>query len=232
MSGRQQSGGRVPRDAATGGGDGARHRSTSHGAPRAEEFVIASQPAAALCARCGLPGPHATPADCIDALRDALADLEFRIDSRRSSKPCASAAHAGGRQTQIPVRPPTSTWFDKRMVLLDGERLSLADAARRLGISPNALHSRIEHRTGDPHYGCVDLREIGADRARRGGRRDRKDARTVILDGRRLCLTEAARELGISAVALHFRLVNRTGTADYRDVDVRVVGADSAKRAG
>ena len=116
--------------------------------------MIAFRSAPALCARCGLPGPHSDALECIDALRDRLADLEFQIDGRRS----------------------------------------------------------------------------GADTARRGGRRERKDARMVILDGRRLCLTEAARELGISAVALHFRLVNRTGTADYREIDIRVVGADRPRR--
>ncbi|MGE5647384.1 MAG: hypothetical protein ACM336_16500 [Acidobacteriota bacterium] len=122
-----------------------------------------------MCARCGLPGPHATPAECIDALRDRIADLEFRIDSRRSSKPCASAARAGGRQAQIPVRPPTSTWFDRRMVMLDRERLSLTDAARRLGISPDALHFRLLNRTGTADYRDVDVRVVGADRAKRAG---------------------------------------------------------------
>jgi hypothetical protein len=47
----------------------------------------------------------------------------------------------------------------------------------------------------------------------------------VILDARRLCLSDAARELGITASALHYRLI-RTGKKDYLDVDVRVVGAD------
>jgi hypothetical protein len=62
---------------------------------------------------------------------------------------------------------------------------------------------------------------------RRGGRRNRPDARMVILDGEHLCLTEAARRLCISPSALHFRIVNRTGgDAGYSDVDLRTIGAD------
>lgn len=63
----------------------------------------------------------------------------------------------------------------------------------------------------------------------RGGRRDRHDARMVILDDERLCITEAARRLGISTSALHFRLVNRCGP-DYQEPDVRGVGADHARQ--
>ena len=59
-----------------------------------------------------------------------------------------------------------------------------------------------------------------------GGRRQRKDNRFVLLDGERLCLKDAARRLSVSMVALHFRLVNRTGDANYGCVDVREVGAD------
>jgi hypothetical protein len=64
---------------------------------------------------------------------------------------------------------------------------------------------------------------------RRGGRRNRKDARMVILDGERLCITEAARRLEITASTLHFRLLARTKTKDYDGVDVRAVGADGAR---
>ncbi len=63
----------------------------------------------------------------------------------------------------------------------------------------------------------------------RGGRSARRDNRYVVLDGRRMLLVDAARQLGISNVALHFRLVNRTGGKDYDGVDVRLVGADRAK---
>lgn len=106
-----------------------------------------------VCMRCGLQseGPHATAEDCIDALRDALARLEF-----------------------------------------EAERHAVRQHARN-----------------------------GADG--RGGFRKRRDARMVVLDGQRLCLTEAARRLGMSASALHFRIVRRSGTTDYSDVDLRAI---------
>jgi hypothetical protein len=67
---------------------------------------------------------------------------------------------------------------------------------------------------------------------RRRERQWRKDYRFVILDGDRLCLTDAAARLGLSASALHYRLVNRTGTRNYKDVDVRAVGADTCLSRG
>jgi hypothetical protein len=57
----------------------------------------------------------------------------------------------------------------------------------------------------------------------------------VLLDGQRLCLSDAARALNLTPSTLHFRLVARTHDANYMDVDVRAVGADvahSAKPAG
>lgn len=34
---------------------------------------------AGTCLRCGFPGPHPRPIDCIAELRDIVATLEFRI---------------------------------------------------------------------------------------------------------------------------------------------------------
>lgn len=68
--------------------------------------------------------------------------------------------------------------------------------------------------------------------SRSGGRRRRRDTRFVLLDGRRLSLTEAARALGLSASTLHLRLVNRTNNPDYRETDVRAVGADVPRGRG
>jgi len=65
-----------------------------------------------------------------------------------------------------------------------------------------------------------------------GDGRCRANSRVVILDGKRLCLTEAARALGISASALHFRITNRTGASDYGEVDIRAVGADVPQPPG
>lgn len=44
-----------------------------------------------MCRRCGFPGPHAGPDDCIDALRDQLAQAEFKITVIR-------AKYSGGRR--------------------------------------------------------------------------------------------------------------------------------------
>jgi len=63
----------------------------------------------------------------------------------------------------------------------------------------------------------------------RGGFRRRKDLRMVVLDGERVHLTEAARRLGMSASALHFRIVRRTGTSDYSDVDLRAIQVEVPK---
>jgi hypothetical protein len=64
----------------------------------------------------------------------------------------------------------------------------------------------------------------------RGGYRERQDARWVFLDGIRMTLTEAARELGITASTLHFRILRRTHDAAYNNVDIRAIGADIARR--
>jgi hypothetical protein len=32
-----------------------------------------------MCLRCGLTGSHAKPGDCIDALRERIAGLEFQV---------------------------------------------------------------------------------------------------------------------------------------------------------
>jgi len=63
-----------------------------------------------------------------------------------------------------------------------------------------------------------------------GGRRLRRDNRFVRLDGRRLCLADAARELGMSLSALNWRIINRTGTRHFGEVDVREIGADVPRR--
>jgi hypothetical protein len=44
-----------------------------------------------------------------------------------------------------------------------------------------------------------------------------------------MILSDAARLLGLSASALHFRILRRVGHADYGCVDLRRVGADHPK---
>lgn len=68
--------------------------------------MLNSIPNAARCPRCGLPGPHSDALECIDALRDRMATLEFQIDGRRARRAAGvdsvkPAAHVpGGRTSQ------------------------------------------------------------------------------------------------------------------------------------
>jgi hypothetical protein len=39
-----------------------------------------------LCRRCGMHGPHETALACIDALRDLVAILQFRLSAERKGK--------------------------------------------------------------------------------------------------------------------------------------------------
>lgn len=105
--------------------------------------------------------------------------------------------------------------------------------------------------TAGPHArtaDCIDaLRDLTASvsirapqrtstrRSNRGGRRDRRDNRFVVLNGERLNLTEAALRLGLSASALHWRIVSRVGDPDYRETDldaIRVHIKHSSKECG
>lgn len=112
-------------------------------------------PATLQCPRCGMFGRHASPLECIDALRDRIAVLSFQCEAQRGAR---SQAPFGGRVLRR----------DHRIVILDGQRLCLTDAARRVGISPVALHFRLVNRTGNANYGRVDVRAVGADRSKRG----------------------------------------------------------------
>jgi hypothetical protein len=108
------------------------------------------------CPRCGLRGArHADAEECIDALRDHIARLSFKIE-QRADKPSQPTRRGGRRERK-----------DNRFVLLDGERLTLAEAGRRLGLTASSLHFRILRRTKDAEYREVDLRAIGADVPRR-----------------------------------------------------------------
>lgn len=125
-----------------------------------------------VCPRCGLrgDGPHTAPGDrycrgcpCIDAMRARIAELEFKLE-RAAQKRQAPAV-----PIQIEQRGGRRNRPDARMVILDGEHLCLTEAARRLGISPSALHFRIANRVGAAEYGEVDLRLVEADVVRSKG---------------------------------------------------------------
>ena len=122
-----------------------------------------------VCARCGLrtEDRHARPEDrfcrgcpCVDALRARIADLEFRLE-KMAVKPIRpeQPERRGGRRNRR----------DTRFVLLDGQRLCLADAARALGVTASTLHFRLVNRTHDRNYPQnADVRALGADVAKRG----------------------------------------------------------------
>ncbi len=125
-------------------------------------------------------GPHAGPDECIEALRTVIAKMEFRQEQTRekaAARPALAGCRGGWRN-----RP------DARMVLLDGERITLTEAARRLEMSASALHFRIVRRAGTAEYSEVDLRAlhvevkrtpIDALRARMAAARDRALAEAV-----------------------------------------------------
>jgi hypothetical protein len=165
-----------------------------------------------------MSGRHASPLECIDALRDRIAEMELRRERRPSKSdatPQGTERRGGFRQ-----RP------DARMVILDGERLTLTEGARRLGLTGSTLHFRIVNRTGTTDYGEVDIRAIRADVAMAVGK---QPTRFVVLDAERVSLAEAARRLEIPSPTLRQRLINRIPSGDYQNADVRAVGADVRK---
>jgi hypothetical protein len=113
-----------------------------------------------VCVRCGIRSTqkHEVARDCIDAWRDAYARLELK-----QQHAAGTGAGTGGWRARR----------DNRMVVLDGERINLTEAGRRLGISPAALSQRILNRTRLEHCGEVevDIRAIGADVSKSPGRR-------------------------------------------------------------
>jgi len=121
--------------------------------------MTALQAVAGLCPRCGMKGAHRDAMQCIDALRDHIAVLEWRKDdsSRGESGRCALRTPAPPRGGRVPRS-------DNRWVVLDGQRMILTDAARQLGISNVALHFRLVNRTGTTDYSGTDVRAVGADR--------------------------------------------------------------------
>lgn len=140
-----------------------------------------------VCMRCGVrdrKGPHAAVSDCISALR-AIAGRLMRkkglgepktateptdecIDALRAEIACAQMYQS---PRGVPKRGTTrgisfiarAVRRDAHIVVLDGERIYLTEAARRLNISPAALHFRLVARTGTKHYTGVDIRAVRAD---------------------------------------------------------------------
>jgi len=148
-----------------------------------------------VCERCGVRGgaTHLTVEDCVRVLQNVVTDLQARLDGRMA----AGSKHDGSRQ------PGT--------VLLDDEYLTPDDCIDVLRDRIAVLEFQLMAHKRKPAPGT------------RGGYHGRRDARMVLLDGERLTLTEAARRLAMSASSLHFRILKRTGTADYTGVDLRAI---------
>jgi hypothetical protein len=104
------------------------------------------------CPRCGMQGQHANPFACIDALRDRLAVLSFEREGARNAAP-------GHKETRGGRHPR----HDNKFLILDGQQLCLSEAARRLDLSPSALHFRMLARTGTREYSGTDVRAVRAD---------------------------------------------------------------------
>lgn len=134
----------------------------------------------------------------------------------KTSDECRRVGARGGRASAISRRMGLATW----PASIPDEIEVDAETAHEASVLLDDLFPHLKNAFGTPqHKGW---------RAK-GGRHSRCDHRFILLDGRRVILADAARTLGISAVALHYRMVNRTGGKDYDGADVRAVGADQVK---
>lgn len=93
--------------------------------------------------------------ECIDELRNQIAVLTLRGTKGPQRVP-GTPERRGGRRVRS----------DNRLVILDGQKMCVAEAARRLGITHSALNWRLVNRVGERNYGCVDVRQVGADRSK------------------------------------------------------------------
>lgn len=87
-----------------------------------------------VCERCGVRqnGRHRHWLECVIAFREVCFNLERQIERLRKEKP-----HRGSVERS-----------DNHFVVLHGERMYLADAARALGMTFDALRGRIKRRLG------------------------------------------------------------------------------------
>ena len=109
-----------------------------------------------VCAQCGVrnAGEHRNADECINALRSVIGTLEMRLESAKES----AAINRQKARTD-----------NRRHVVLDGERLSICDAASKIGISIDALAFRLRP-FRHLNLSAVDLRELGiAEKNMRGG---------------------------------------------------------------
>lgn len=143
--------------------------------------------------------------------------LPVRALFNKTAEECRFVGALGGRASAISRRLRLATW---PAALPFHEPEFDAETAHEASAVLDEQFPHLRSAFASPRRGMV---------GGRGGRQPRSDNRFVILDGETMILADAARTLGVSLIALHYRLVNRTGKNDYGCVDVRLVGADRAK---
>jgi len=134
------------------------------GAP-SDEYA---DPDSLVCWRCGLrqKGRHRNWIECVMAYRELVAVKQMRIEQLKETIRQLEERNAVGSGSERSTN---------RIVVLNGERMCLSDAAREKGISVKALRHRIERRLGrgwEEIIDEIDLAAIGIDKpyARRKGR--------------------------------------------------------------
>jgi len=124
-----------------------------------------------VCTICGIRqnGQHPDISHCILALREYVAVLELLIERLHEElelvgghSHCSKAPADDGQRG---VESAHSTCA----VILDGRRMRLADAARKLCLSAKALRNRVERRLGAV-VDTVDLRDVDIGTPARRGR--------------------------------------------------------------
>jgi hypothetical protein len=65
-----------------------------------------------LCLRCGMKRSHLTWSECIDALRDTIAELEIRIVRLRSEKPARKVSSKAALHPSDELAIEGRAWAD------------------------------------------------------------------------------------------------------------------------
>ena len=112
-----------------------------------------------VCERCGLrqKGQHSDWVECLISYRELFAGQQMTIEQLKERIEQLKQAKA------VPAGSERST---NRHVILNGERMCLSDAARKLHMSPKALRHRIGRRLGknwEEIVETIDLAAIGID---------------------------------------------------------------------
>jgi hypothetical protein len=143
--------------------------------------------AALGCPTCGLAGKHKAPppglkvcatCPCIAALRDVIATIQLRGDKREENVLLKQAvALAGANASDRSILSAIGNELDSRkfggrIVMLDGERVSIATAADRHGMTCRVLYLRVRRFMDGKTvpWESIDLRQMGVLDSRQGKR--------------------------------------------------------------